>query len=299
MKKILVPVDFSNHTDITCRYALEFAKVYGAELKLFHTYFDQIIIADTSFPDTLDMSTIYNEELMKEIHHQAENNMHALEEKLKDLISEEHLADITLTTVVTGGELEHELKGICHEFRPDLVHEFRPDLVVMGTTGKGNNLNVWGKVSTFIIDHAKVPVITVPEIKGFRGFGNIMFAADLSEANADTILILVDLFAPFKFKLHVVHFITKPNHKDEYEKMKALQMKFGKEEKAGLVNFNISEAGPDNQKAVDKYVTENHIDLIAFQPHKRSLLYMFFTRNITKKNLFAANVPMVAVPAKA
>ncbi|MEI7664149.1 MAG: universal stress protein, partial [Bacteroidota bacterium] len=75
MKKILVPVDFSSHTEITCRYAIEFAKAYSAEIRLFHTYFDQIIIADTSFPDTLDMSTIYNEELMKEIFRQAERNM--------------------------------------------------------------------------------------------------------------------------------------------------------------------------------------------------------------------------------
>ena len=87
MKKILVPVDFSSHTDITCRYALEFAKPFGAEIKLFHTYFDQIIIADTSFPDTLDMSTIYNEELMKEIFRQAEHHMEELEEKLKSGVS--------------------------------------------------------------------------------------------------------------------------------------------------------------------------------------------------------------------
>jgi len=39
------------------------------------------------------------------------------------------------------------------------------------------------------------------------------------------------------------------------------------------------------------------ISLIAFQPHKRSLLYMMFTRNITKKNLFATNVPLLALPS--
>jgi nucleotide-binding universal stress UspA family protein len=290
MKKILVPVDFSSHTDITCRYALEFAKASGAELKLFHTYFDQIIIADTSFPDTLDMSTIYNEELMKEIFRQAEHNMQELEEKLNNLIKKENLTNVTLTTNVTGGELEHEMKVICSEFHPDLV--------VMGTTGKGNNINVWGKVSTFIIDHAKVPVVTVPEIKSFRGFETIMFAADLSDGNATTILELIELFSAFSFKLHVVHFITKTKQTDAYLRMKALQMKFGKEEKAGKIIFEVAEVAVDNQKAVDQYVKDKNVDLIAFQPHKRSLLYMFFTKNITKKNLFATNVPLLAVPAK-
>ncbi len=289
MKKILVPVDFSGHTEITCRYAIEFAKFFGGEIKLFHTYFDQIIIADTSFPDTLDMSTIYNEELMKEIFRQAEHHMAELEEKVNRLIVKENLADITISSTVTGGELEHELKGICQDFHPDLV--------VMGTTGKGNNANIWGKVSTFIIDHAKVPVITVPDIKNFRGFGSIMFAADLSDGNAATISGLMELFEVFSARIHVVHFITKAKQTDAYTRMKGLQMKFGKEEKTNQVNFSVIEVAEDNQAAVDQFVSANNIEMIAFQPHKHNLLYMFFTKNITKKNLFATNVPLLSVPA--
>jgi len=288
MKKILVPVDFSNHTDITCRYALEFARVFGAEIKLFHTYFDQIIIADTSFPDTLDMSTIYNEELMKEIFRQAEHNMDELVEKFKNLVKKENVRDITVSSTVTGGELEHELTGICNDFHPDLV--------VMGTTGRGNNLNIWGKVSSFIINHAKVPVITVPEIKNFHGFAKIMFAADLSEGNAATISGLINMFEVFSAQIHVVHFITNAKDSDAYDRMKALQMKFGKEEKTNQLNFEVIEVAADNQSAVDQFVSANKIEMIAFQPHKHTMLYMFFTKNITKKNLFATNVPLLAVP---
>ena len=289
MKKILVPVDFSNHTDITCRYAIEFAKVFGGEIKLFHTYFDQIIIADTSFPDTLDMSTIYNEELMKEIFRQAERNMEDLVEKLDAMITKENITNISVSSTLTGGELEHELKGICTDFHPDLV--------VMGTTGKGKNVNIWGKVSTFIIDHAKVPVITVPEIKSFHGFETIMFAADLSEGNAVTISGLINLFSVFSARIHVVHFITKAKENTAYDRMKALQVKFGKEEKTNEVSFEVIEVAEDNQKAVDQFVAANKIKMIAFQPHKHNLLYMFFTKNITKKNLFATNVPLLSVPA--
>ena len=289
MKKILVPVDFSNHTDITCRYAIEFVKVFGGEIKLFHTYFDQIIIADTSFPDTLDMSTIYNEELMKEIFRQAEHNMEELEEKVNILIKKENLTDISVSSNVTGGELEHELKGICSDFHPDLV--------VMGTTGRGKNVNIWGKVSSFIIDHAKVPVITVPEIKNFHGFGTIMFAADLSDGNAETISGLIDLFSIFSTRIHVVHFITKGKQNDAFDRMKALQMKFGKEDKSNQLNFEVVEVEKDNQQAIDQYVAAHKIEMIAFQPHKHNLLYMFFTKNITKKNLFATNVPLLSVPA--
>jgi hypothetical protein len=78
--------------------------------------------------------------------------------------------------------------------------------------------------------------------------------------------------------------------------MKGLQMKFGKEEKTNQVNFHVIEVAETNQSAVDHFVAENNIEMIAFQPHKHSLLHMFFTKNITKKNLFATNVPLLSVP---
>ncbi len=289
MKKILVPVDFSGHTEITCEYAMELAKTYGAELHIFHTFFDQIILADTSFPDTLDMSTIYNEELMKEIFHQAERNILELKEKLEARILKANLTNVTIRTSLVAGEIEHEIKVICKEYQPDMV--------IMGTRGKGNNINIWGRVSTFIIDHAKVPVLTLPDIKTFRGFRKIMFAADLNESNGLVIPVILDLFKSYTMLLSVVHFLNKNKIKDEYNQMKALQGKFAREEKQNLVRFEMVEYEEDNQKAIDQYIVDNEIDLIVFQPHKRGIFYMIFTRNITKKNLFATNIPLLAIPA--
>jgi len=290
MKKILVPVDFSGHTDITCKYALELAKTENAEIRIFHTYFDQIIIADTSFPDTLDMSTIYNEELMKEIFHQAERNIKELLEKLESYILKESLSGITISSTLVGGEIEHELKMV--------INEYQPDIVVMGSRGKGNNINVWGKVSTFIVNHAQVPVMTIPELKAIKGFKNILFMADLTDSNPSIINKIIDIFKSFSPILHVVHFLNKIKIKDEYDKMKALQTQFGKEEKQNLICFEVKEFEDDNQKAIDDYVTKNVVDLIVFHPHKRGLFYMLFTKNITKKNLFATNIPLLSIPEK-
>jgi len=288
MKKILVPIDFSEHTDITCMYALELAAKFGAELKLFHTYFDQIILTDTSFPDTLDMTTLYNEQLMREIFKQAEASMKELHEKLEARIKEKDLGNITITTQVSGGEVEHELL--------DIYNDFKPDMIVIGTTGKGNNINVWGKVSTFIIDHVKVPVFTIPVLKNFKGFENVMFAADLSEGNRNSIKTLVDIFKPFNNQVHVVHFCNTAKSAEAEIRMKALQSGFEKETAEARIHFNVIVIEGENQDTIDQFVKGKLINLIAFQPHKHSLVYMIFTRNITKKNLFATNVPLLALP---
>jgi hypothetical protein len=226
---------------------------------------------------------------MKDIRWQAIQNMKEVEESFGEMIRKSKISGIILTTSVVGGEIEHELRELCDEYHPDLV--------VMGTTGKGNTLQVWGKVSTYIMDHAKVPVITVPEIKSFRGFGNIMFATDFSDGTENTLSNLLTLFSPFDSIIHVVHFITKVKQTDAYVKMKALQLKFGKEEKLQKVIFNVVEVEEENQKAIDLFVNERSISMIAFQPHRRSLLSMLFTKKITRKNLFETNIPMVAMPA--
>lgn len=290
MKKILVPVDFSAHTQIACTYAIEMADVRETEIILFHTYFDHIIITDTSFPDTLNLSSVYNEELLRDIHQRALSMMEDLHQKVVGNLADRGLINISVRFKVTGGEIEHELGELCKDLHPDLV--------VMGTTGRGNTLQVWGKVSSFIIDHARVPVITVPAIRHFRGFENLMFAADLSDSNEHAIRTMKSLFASFHSKMHVVHFVPKLKAGDAFIKMKALQLKFSDEVKNNHFSFQVIEYEEDNQHAIDLFVAHNQIDLIGFQPHKRSLLSMLFTKKITRKNLFETNIPMVAVPAQ-
>ena len=289
MKKILVPVDFSGHTEITCIYALEYLRQAGGEIRLFHTYFDQILISDSSFPDSVGMTTFYNEGLLREVMQMAEKNMNDLKKGLEDRIRSDNLKDINVSTVLAGGEIEQELKEVCLSYHPDLV--------IMGMTGKGKNINVWGQVSTYIITHAKVPILTVPDISGFRGFSRIMFAADLTDWNTHTVKTILDIFSGVSFHLYCVHFLLKGKGTDETERMKALGDRFAGEQVRGILSFELVEVTDDNQKAIDQFATAHSISLIAFQPYKHNFLYNLFTRNITKKNLFATNIPLLAIPA--
>ncbi|MGA2824065.1 MAG: universal stress protein [Bacteroidales bacterium] len=288
MKKILVPVDFSGHTDIACTYALEIAGKGGAEIRLFHTYSDQFIIADSSFPDAIDMSTMYNEELLKEVFHQSEKKMEMLQAHLEEKIQKSNRKDIELKVTLVGGEIESELHDLCKDFQPDIV--------VMGTRGTGKTSNMWGRVSTHIINHSKIPVLTVPNIKKFRGFQQIMFAADLSGKDEELIRKIFSIFSEFPFHLSCIHFLIKEDESEENKKMATLRKTFEREEKSGKISFKILEVTDDKQTVINQFIESQSIDLIAFQPHKHNLFYNLFTRQITKKNLQATNVPLLALP---
>ena len=290
MKKILVPVDFSHHTDITLSYALQYAKNFTSEILLYHTYFDQIVITDSTFPETIDMNTMYNEELMKEILHQSEKKLNELENKILAKINNENIKGVTVRTAITGGDIESELKEICDEYQPDLV--------VLGNRGEGKNIGIWGRISTYIVNHVNNPVMMIPEIKGFLGFGNIMVGVDLGEENQALIERVLLLFHSFPVKLFCVHFLIPRKQKEEKERFQALMNEFSNKEFKGKISFEMIEIQEDNQKAIDTYIREHNIELIAFQPHKRSIFYTLFTANITKKNLFATNIPLLAMPVK-
>jgi hypothetical protein len=189
---------------------------------------------------------------------------------------------------VVGGEIESELRELCKEFQPELV--------VMGTRGTGKTLNMWGRVSTHIINHSKIPVLTVPDIKKFRGFHKIMLAADLSGSNENSVRKIFSLFTDFTFHLNCVHFLIKEDKSEENEKMEKLRSVFEKEEKSGKISFSLVEVPTDKQSTINQLIENQSIDLIAFQPHKHGMFYNLFTRKITKKDFQATNVPLLALP---
>ena len=78
--------------------------------------------------------------------------------------------------------------------------------------------------------------------------------------------------------------------------MEALRKTFQKEEKSGKITFRLVEVTDDKQTAINKVIEDQSIDLIAFQPHKHSFFYNLFTRKITKKDLQATNIPLLALP---
>ena len=288
MKKILIPVDFSGNTEIACSYALEIADQEGAVVRLFHTYSDQFIIADSSFPDTIDMSTMYNEELLKEIMHQSEKKMEQLHVHLEETAKKRHKKNIEFQISLVGGEIEGELR--------EQAKEFLPDIIVMGTSGMGRTSNRWGRVSTHIINNSKVPVLTVPEIKKFMGFNKIMLAADLSGNIDELINKLFLIFREFPIKIYCVHFLIKESESEENIKMEKLRKSFVKEEKARKIFFKIVEVKEDKQIIINREIETQSIDVIAFQPHKHNIFYNLFTSRITKKNLQATNVPLLSLP---
>ncbi len=286
MKKILVPVDFSKHTEKTCQYALEIAKKYKSEIRLFHSYFDQIIVSDSSFPTGVDTDTMLNEQLLSDIELRAREEIKELQSKLLNKLKKENIHGVKIVYTLKGGDPESEIIDECEEYQPDLI--------IMGSSGRGRKSILTGSVSKKVMNNADIPVLAIPENYSFMEIKNVMYITDFDGPDIELIKKLIELLKDFDARIHCVHLNIHEDRRTTNEaKMNMIKNNLDKEVERGIITCQLIDSKDINED-IENFVKQNNIDLIAFLTHKRNIFKRLFTSKITKKDLFQTNIPLLA-----
>jgi universal stress protein A len=137
-ERILVPIDFSEHSLKAFRTALEFAQQFDAELILVHVIEQFIYPGDWTYPPvaTSDFAAEKRTEIAAH---------------LKALAAGSHLRT---TEIVRIGRAWQEIVEIAKEYKPDLLI-----VATHGYTGLRHVL--LGSVAEKVVRHAPCPVLTV------------------------------------------------------------------------------------------------------------------------------------------
>jgi nucleotide-binding universal stress UspA family protein len=142
LRRILVPTDFSKHSQNALAYGAAFAEKFGAELHLLHVVQDLAVFipdAVTGVPPTTPP---------------VEQLTAAAREALAQLVRERPLPGVTLLTEVREGTPFYEIIRFARE--KDI------DLIVMGTHGRSGLAHVLlGSVTEKVVRKAPCPVLTV------------------------------------------------------------------------------------------------------------------------------------------
>lgn len=287
MKKILVPVDFSEQTENACNYALQLAKKFNSEIRLFHSYFDQVIVSDSSFPTGVDTDTMLNEQLLRDIEKRAKADILELQSKMLDQIKNEGFEHkIKVVYSLEGGEPESEIINISKEYKPNLI--------IMGTRGKSNMGIMMGSVSKKIMNNAHIPVLAVPQNYVFKEIVEIMYMTDFKSNDSLVLEKLFNLLKGFNIKVFCLHVNLHEKRKEENEiNMNKIKSQFTSKVEAGNLSCNLIDS-KDIDQCIEDFVKEKGIDLIAFVSHKRNLFQNLFRSSISKKDLFQAEIPLLA-----
>ncbi len=144
IKKILVPVDFSEGSKLALRYAATFASEYGAQIHLLNVI-EEEALHPGNFDDPLGTNSKWEQE-----------NLKALNEFVPEKFN-----DLDIIKKVKG--------GLVYEAIIDYAAEENANLIILGAHGKSGYIDSWlGGTSYEISKKAPCAVLTVkPDGKGF------------------------------------------------------------------------------------------------------------------------------------
>jgi len=144
LKRILVPTDFSEHSERAAVYAKELARRFEAEVHCVH-------VSDIP-ADLLATSTYYmtgpRQQFIEQVRQESQRSL--------DAFTEKHFGDLEATTVFLEGRAFVEIIRYAREQRVDLI--------VIATHGRtGIQHALFGSVAEKVVRKAPCPVLVVKQ----------------------------------------------------------------------------------------------------------------------------------------
>ena len=187
MKNILVPIDFSNHSEKALKTAASIAKKHDAKITVAH----MLELSESLF----NASTSENNEQML--------FMLALANKrMKEFINKDYLDGIKLTAVIKRNKVFKELNN--------LSKEEGADLIVMGSKGHSLNEGVFtGSNTQKVIRFSEIPVLTVKNDVTIDDLNSVVLFTNFSKETKSTFVSALTFFKNLDIKTSTI-FINLP-----------------------------------------------------------------------------------------
>lgn len=289
LKKVLIPIDFSDYSLHACRIGFEYAAQIGAEVMLLHAFYATFIPSSLSYLG-LGGEEVTNEESMRVAYNRVQADQKRLMETINEKVEIGELPDVKYHFIFSEGLPEDEIIAYAKQSRPTLT--------VMGTRGKNRkNLELIGSVTAEIIERTQTPLLAIPEELSFKRLQevkNIAFAISFNQQD----LVAFDLFMErIKGYSPVIHLFNISTSKDEWDEIRltGISEYLKKQYPEIQIDFTVLDEG-DLLVAVEKFVQQKQIDIITLTTAKRSMITRIFNPSIARKMLFHTNTALLVIP---
>jgi len=286
IRRILVPVDFSVHSEKAAHFALGLARELKGTIYLLHAYYSPAISA-TALNETFTYPEGMNTYL-KELAANARKQINLLAEVLRKRIHDERMEGVEV-----HASLRH---GLAEDTIAREEESLRPGVIVMGTRGEGGVLyRTLGSVAGRVVEASHVPVIAIPAnstIDDPAQISGVVYATDFDEQDHRSIENLMTILSPFNLRLYCLHVETGEDPSVDEARMQQMRKHFRDHFKAQQVHCEVIH-GKDISTALERYVLNHEVGLIATTARKRNFLQSLFYPSTTKQILFNLNTPVL------
>jgi nucleotide-binding universal stress UspA family protein len=288
MKKIMVPVDFSDYSFSSVSSALLIANQLPAEIRLLHVFDDPFVDHDLDQDLVQNSVSAYTQNLIHKMEKDARDNMSALVEEVNRFQQEQQL-NVPVSTEIRRG------------FAVDQIvlasKEWMAQLIMMGSRGHSRlEKVVFGTVTKGVINEAHCAVLALPPKYVWKEPREVLYATNFLEYDEIAISRLLNLLQAYHVKLHVTHF-SASNHVDDELKLHELEEKLRMDHRGGTLEYEVVDSKA-LLESMHTYVAQKNIDIIALTTRKMSGLQRIFTKSATVNLLYHADKPLLVFHEK-
>ncbi|MGA1226153.1 MAG: universal stress protein [Tamlana sp.] len=273
MKKIIVPIDFSKHSEYALKTAVKLAKKYNSEVLALHML------------EMSDLMLTASDGLQYE---KANFFIKLSEQKFEKFLKKDYLKDIKVTPIIKHFKVFSEVD--------DVAKKHNADLIVMGSHGASGMKEFFvGSNTERVVRNADIPVLVVKNKDIDVNFETVVFACDFSEDCIKPYINALKMFNKIKSKIYFVY-VNLPNERFlssvEIEKrvVNFFTKADGSLDKMGDVHY-ISDYTVE--EGILNFSLKIGADIIAVPTHRKKGLAHFFQGSIGEDIANHANLPVM------
>ena len=293
LKKVLIPVDFSDYSIKACEIGINHAHQIGAEVMLLHAYFSTYIPSALPFTTREPVAAgIPNNENIHLVYKQVQKDIENICTLINRKMECGEWPRVKYNYILREGLPEEEIMAYAKEYHPTLI--------VMGTRGKNQkNADLIGSVTGEVIEQTKMPLLAIPEHVPFNNLSviqRIAFAISFNQRDILAFDKFVDFFKehPEKIQIQLFNISTSRNEWNDI-RLSGLNEYLKKQYPDLKIAHTVLNDG-DLLDAIETFVEEKQIDMIAFSTYRRSMITRIFNPSLARKMLFHSNTPLLVIP---
>ena len=270
MKRILVPIDFSEYAENALKAAAFFAKKNNSEIFLLHLLelpgqMNDAMTSGSSIPEVMLFINKANDLLQK-------------------ITEQPYLEGVKISTSV---QFEKAFSGIMSFSKINKI-----DLIIMGSHGtSGIEELLIGSNAEKVVRLSEIPVLILKKDINQARFDNFVFASDFSEEVKKPFQKMIEFAQIFTAKISLVMIATPNSFKntiDSEKKMKQFVKNFD------IQNYSLHIFNDTNiENGIINFSKKINADLIGLCTHGRTGLAHFFNGSISEDLVNHATKPVI------
>lgn len=272
MKKIIVPVDFSKHSEFALETAAALAKKHNSELIVMHM---------------LEMSESIITATSSERNEENAFMMMVANKKFEAFLDQPYLETVNVTPLIKYHKVLKEVA--------EVASEVRADLIIMGSRGHNDHDGIFtGSNTEKVVRYSNTPVLVIKSKPANINFKNIILASDFSEESISAVKNAEELLGELGTNITLLH-VNTPNL--DFLSTEEIDTKISKFlDLAKLKETDVTIACISDHNVEDglmNFAKRNQADAVAMITHGRKGLSHFFGGSISEDVVNHSKLPVI------